>query len=39
MGRRVRSWRIHMHVRDDLGELAEWVNPIVVGWMNYYGRF
>jgi RNA-directed DNA polymerase len=39
MGQRVRSWRIHMHVRDDLGELATWVNPIVVGWMNYYGRF
>ena len=20
-------------------ELAEWINPIVAGWMNYYGRF
>jgi RNA-directed DNA polymerase len=39
MGRRVRSWRIHMRVRDDLAELAEWINPIVAGWMNYYGRF
>lgn len=39
MGRRVRSWRIHMRVRDDLDELAEWINPIVAGWMNYYGRF
>ncbi|WP_158895906.1 group II intron reverse transcriptase/maturase [Amycolatopsis anabasis] len=39
MGQRVRSWRIHMRVRDDLADLAEWVNPIVAGWMNYYGRF
>jgi RNA-directed DNA polymerase len=38
-GRRVRSWRIHMRVRDDLGELADWLNPVVAGWMNYYGRF
>jgi RNA-directed DNA polymerase len=39
MGRRVRSWRIHLRIRDDLAELAEWLNPIVAGWMNYYGRF
>jgi RNA-directed DNA polymerase len=39
MGRRVRSWRIHMRIRGDLDELAEWINPIVAGWMNYYGRF
>ncbi|WP_249124793.1 group II intron maturase-specific domain-containing protein [Saccharopolyspora erythraea] len=28
-----------MRVRDDLSELAEGINPIVAGWMNYYGRF
>jgi RNA-directed DNA polymerase len=39
MGQRVRSWRIHMRTGDDLGELAGWINPIVAGWMEYYGRF
>lgn len=39
MGRRVRRWRIHRHNTQDLAELAAWVNPIVAGWMTYYGRF
>ena len=39
MGRRVRRWRLHRHNAKDLAELAEWVNPIVAGWMNYFGRF
>lgn len=39
MGHRIRSWRIHLRVRDDLSDLAEWINPIVAGWMQYYGRF
>jgi RNA-directed DNA polymerase len=39
MGRRVRRWRIHRHNAKDLAELADWVNPIVAGWMNYFGRF
>jgi RNA-directed DNA polymerase len=38
-GRQVREWRIHKRVASDLSELAEWVNPVVRGWMNYYGRF
>jgi RNA-directed DNA polymerase len=39
MGRRVRRWRIHRHNAKDLAELAEWANPIVAGWMTYFGRF
>ena len=38
-GQQVREWRIHKRVGSDLGELAAWINPIVRGWMNYYGRF
>ena len=39
MGRRVRRWRVHLHVSSSLDDLARWINPIVRGWMNYYGRF
>jgi len=38
-GRQVRDWRIHKRVGSDLAELAAWINPVVRGWMNYYGRF
>lgn len=39
IGRTVRSW--HLHLRTDLtfNELARRVNPMVAGWLNYYGRF
>ncbi len=39
ISREVRRWRLHRRTRLDLGELAERINPIVRGWMNYYGRF
>jgi len=39
MGQQVRSWRLHLRTGLNLGELAEWINPIVAGWMNYFGRF
>ncbi len=39
MGRRVRQWRIHRHNAKDLAEMAAFINPIVGGWMNYFGRF
>lgn len=35
----VRRWRLHSRTGHDLADLAEWINPIVRGWMNYYGRF
>jgi RNA-directed DNA polymerase len=39
MSRQVRRWRVHARTRQTLGELAAAINPIVAGWMNYYGRF
>lgn len=35
----VRGWRLHRHSDYSLDELARWINPIVRGWMNYYGAF
>ena len=35
----LRSLRIHRRTTLTLGELARWLNPIVSGWMQYYGRF
>ncbi|MFF3767514.1 group II intron reverse transcriptase/maturase [Streptomyces sp. NPDC001922] len=39
MSAQVRSWRLH--TRSDLSfvELARRINPVVAGWINYYGRF
>jgi RNA-directed DNA polymerase len=39
MGQEVRRWRIHLWTGRTLAELATQINPIVAGWMNYYGRF
>ena len=38
-GLEIRCWRIHTRTGIDLHDLAEWINPIVRGWMQYYGRF
>ncbi|HEX5348682.1 MAG TPA: group II intron reverse transcriptase/maturase [Pseudonocardiaceae bacterium] len=35
----VRHWRLHLWTMRSLDELADWLNPVVRGWMNYYGRF
>jgi group II intron reverse transcriptase/maturase len=38
-GREVRSWRLHRRSGATFADLARMVNPIVRGWMNYYGAF
>jgi RNA-directed DNA polymerase len=38
-GREIRRWRIHRRPNDTLSDLAVAINPIVRGWMNYWGRF
>lgn len=35
----LRGMRIHRRTTLSLNDLAEWLNPIVAGWMQYYGRF
>lgn len=39
MGKVIRSWRISHRSDKTLSELARMINPIVRGWINYYGRF
>ena len=38
-GHEVRGWKLHLRTTCDLAELAEWMNPIIRGWMNYFGKF
>jgi len=38
-GDRLRELRIHRRTDLTLDDLAKWLNPIVAGWMHYYGRF
>ena len=37
--RRVKRWRLHLWSGQTLADLAHEINPIVRGWINYYGRF
>lgn len=39
MSRVVHSWQLHRWTTLSLNELAAWVNKIVPGWLNYYGRY
>lgn len=36
---KVRGWRIHRRTTTSLNELAQTINPIVAGWINYYGLY
>ena len=35
----VRAWRLHRRTSHTLDNLARLVNPVVRGWMQYYGRY
>lgn len=35
----VRSWRLHRRTGSSSTELAAWINPVVRGWMAYYGHY
>jgi RNA-directed DNA polymerase len=36
---RLRELRIHRRTDLSLDRLARWLNPIIAGWIRYYGRF
>jgi RNA-directed DNA polymerase len=35
----IRSWRLHRNSDKSLKDLAGIMNPLIQGWINYYGRF
>jgi RNA-directed DNA polymerase len=39
ISREVRRWRLHRRIGLTLAQLAQRINPIVRGWMQYYGAF
>jgi group II intron reverse transcriptase/maturase len=39
LGAEVRSWRLHLRTGHTFAELARAINPVVRGWMQYYGAF
>lgn len=39
MNQTMRGWKLHLRSNLSLEELARWVNPVLRGWVNYYGRF
>jgi group II intron reverse transcriptase/maturase len=39
MSARIRGWCLHRRVGNTLEDLAEAINPVLRGWLAYYGRF
>lgn len=39
MSRKAASWRLHRHTTSTLEDLAEDVNPVLRGWLNYFTVF
>jgi len=39
MSRKAASWRLHRHTNSTLEDLAEEVNPVLRGWLNYFTVF
>ncbi|MDT0469603.1 group II intron reverse transcriptase/maturase [Streptomyces gibsoniae] len=39
MARTIRSWRLGRWTELSFQEIAAMINPVVAGWINYYGRF
>jgi RNA-directed DNA polymerase len=39
MGKELRQFRLHLQTGKTIAELAEYYNPVISGWINYYGRF
>jgi RNA-directed DNA polymerase len=36
---KVRQWELKHRIKLSLSEIAEWINPMIRGWIQYYGAF
>lgn len=36
---KIRAWKIQLHTSSTLEDIANYINPTVRGWINYYGAF
>jgi len=39
MYQKIRDWQLHRKTGKTLEEIARHINPIVSGWLNYYGKY
>ena len=39
MKQTIRQWHIQLKCDKELGDLSNMFNPVIRGWLNYYGRF
>jgi group II intron reverse transcriptase/maturase len=39
MGEAVRGWQLRRHENLTWQQLADWISPVIAGWMAYYGRY
>lgn len=39
MGKAIRNWRLHLKPDKELQNLSHMFNPVIRGWVNYYGHF
>ena len=39
ISRQIRRWRLHRRIGHTFAEIARLINPVVRGWMPYYGAF
>jgi len=39
LSKTVRSWRLHRRTTLESTDLAQMINPVIRGWVNYYGRY
>ncbi|NDV57751.1 group II intron reverse transcriptase/maturase [Bacteroides sp. 519] len=35
----IRSWKLHRYTHCNIEVIADFINPVVKGWINYYGKF